>query len=487
MSSPFNEAKYKALLEGIEISIIQLSKVDHVKNRLDAEYYKKFFLLVENQIKQIGQTNLGEIGAKLDCSAFYPSITDYYNFDGAGIPFLRVNEISNGLVKITDSTAFLPQTILDNNTSTIAIGYPGDLIIAKGGNTLAKVGLITNQYDKYALSRDIILVRTNNIQKYNRYFLWLFMHSNIGQALLWRTASQTGQPHLTLPSISEIPLPQYSGKFEELAEELYKKSVLLNNKSIEYYQQSENILLETLGLKDFQTSTDSINVKGFNESFLSTGRLDAEYYQKKYEDYLKLIQSYSNGFALLTSVCNLKDNNYNPEDNKEYKYVELADIGKTGDITGCTNAKGIELPTRARRMINTDDVVISSIEGSLESCALVSEEYNNVLCSTGLYVINSKQINSETLLVLFKSEPMQYILKQNCSGTILTAINKSEFQNIPVPLINSGVQKQIKDKISESFRLKKESEQLLETAKRAVEIAIEENEEKAMKFINELK
>ncbi len=127
---------------------------------------------------------------------------------------------------------------------------------------------------------------------------------------------------------------------------------------------------------------------------------------------------------------------------------------------------------------------MSSIECSLESCALISEEYNNALCSTGFYVINSKQLNSETLLVLFKSELLQNILKKNCSGTILTAINKTEFQSIPIPIIKADKQKQIKNKISESFKLKKQSEQLLETAKKAVEIAIEENEKSAMEYIN---
>ncbi len=39
--------------------------------------------------------------------------------------------------------------------------------------------------------------------------------------------------------------------------------------------------------------------------------------------------------------------------------------------------------------------------------------------------------------------------------------------------------------VEESFRLKTESEQLLETAKRAVEIAIEEDEESALKYLQE--
>lgn len=53
---------------------------------------------------------------------------------------------SNGLVVLTDKTVFLPQKVLDDNPTTISVAYPGDIIIAKGGNTLAKVGLVTDEY-----------------------------------------------------------------------------------------------------------------------------------------------------------------------------------------------------------------------------------------------------------------------------------------------------------------------------------------------------
>lgn len=194
------------------------------------------------------------------------------------------------------------------------------------------------------------------------------------------------------------------------------------------------------------------------DSFLQSGRLDAEYYQVKYGDYINLIKQHKNGYKILDSACSLKDSNFSPREKTNYKYVELSNIGKTGDITGCTEELGEELPSRARRLINTNDVIISSIEGSLQSCAIVNKEYNNALCSTGFYVINSKLINSETLLVLFKSEPMQNILKQNCSGTILTGLNKADFQNIPIPLIELEIQTHIASFILESFKLKAESE-----------------------------
>lgn len=78
---------------------------------------------------------------------------------------------------------------------------------------------------------------------------------------------------------------------------------------------------------------------------------------------------------------------------------------------------------------------------------------------------------------------MQNILKQNCSGTILTAINKTEFFNVQIPIIRQETQNDLKSLIEQSFSLKKQSEHLLEVAKQAVEKAIEESEEVAMEWI----
>ena len=154
-----------------------------------------------------------------------------------------------------------------------------------------------------------------------------------------------------MPSFSDL----LSNKIEQIVNLAFQKS----QKSQQTYTNAETLLLENLGLSNFEPSTEPVNVKSFKESFLKTGRLDAEYYQKKYEDYLTLVQNYSNGFGDLQSVCKLKDTNYTPDEKSEYKYIELADIGKTGDITGCTIASGDELPSRARRIVNTNDVIIS--------------------------------------------------------------------------------------------------------------------------------
>ena len=301
-----------------------------------------------------------------------------------------------------------------------------------------------------------------------------------------RVQKGASQPDLHLEDIRDVSIPIFDKTFRNKLVELHKNAGGKFSWGVSCYKKAELLLLETLEMANILPSTEVINVKSFKDTFAATGRLDAEYYQPKYEDYQAHVLAYPHGWQPLMQVCNLKDSNFTPDDSISYKYIELADIDNSGGITGYTEALGNELPSRARRIVDVGDVLISSIEGSLSSCAIVPEKMNAALCSTGFYVINSGTINSETLLVLFKSPLMQNLLKQGCSGTILTAINKAEFQNIPVPMIEDGVQTKIAALVKESFLLKAESEHLLDIAKRAVEIAIEQDESVGLDFLHKM-
>jgi type I restriction enzyme M protein len=65
------------------------------------------------------------------------------------------------------------------------------------------------------------------------------------------------------------------------------------------YQQAEDLLLSELGLKDWQPTEETVAVKSLTESFLSSGRFDAEYYQPKYDDVEQHIKRYSGGWDYL--------------------------------------------------------------------------------------------------------------------------------------------------------------------------------------------
>ena len=122
----------------------------------------------------------------------------------------------------------------------------------------------------------------------------------------------------------------------------------------------------------------------------------------------------------------------------------------------------------------------------MNSIALIAEEYDNVLRSIGFHAINSDVLNSETLLVFLKGSIGQLQLKKGCSGTILTAINRDQFSRIVAPIIGTEKQIEIQQKVIESFNLRNHARDLLEHAKRAVEIAIEQNEQVAIDWLKSL-
>lgn len=459
-------------MEGLEIKEIKVKTIlDSSILRLESEYFTaKSFTLKKSFT-----------GAQIIDFVQYGT-SEELNEEGEGFPVLRLNEFDGCFIgqpsKNTNKIDAATYDILKLRTHDV-------LICRTNGNPkyVGKSAIVMKNYD-YAFASYLFRIRpiTNII---NPFTLVAYLNSKYGRLEIEKYSMQGNQSNFSPAKFREIRIPAFRESLQDKIESNFNLSFEKHELSKQKYEGANKLLFNKLGLNDFKVSKKIYNVKYLKESFVKSNRLDAEYYQPKYDDYLNLIKNNIEGSSNLHSICNVKDSNFSPKVDIEYKYVELSNIGLQGEITGATVDMGSALPSRARRLIKEGDVIISSIEGSLQSCALVPAEYDNALCSTGFYVINSKEINSETLLLLFKSELMQNILKQNCSGTILTAINKNEFLNIQIPIIDPITQREISKLVQESFRVKNESERLLQVAKQAVEIAIEQDEDKAMEFINQ--
>lgn len=445
-------------MEGLEVEEIQFQNVLNNPNlRLEAEFFIK-------------KTNLFEssIGAEIIDFVQYGT-SEELNEDKRGYPILRLNEFDGSFLGIP--AKYSEKISLDTYRSLEI--KKGDVLICRTNGNLKYVGKAAIAMQDYSFAFASYLFRIRPNKFINPETLTVFLNSKSGRREIEKYAMKGNQSNFSPAKFREIKIPHFSTVLQDEIKALVSSSFEKLQKSKEAYQTAQNLLLEHLGLKDFNPPAQAVNIKSFADSFGTSGRLDAEFYQEKYESYLKKIQAYPNGCELIRTACKLKDANYTPKDNQTYRYIELSNIGNSGEITGASLDLGCNLPSRARRKVSKNDVIVSSIEGSLASCAIVSEQYHQALCSTGFYVVSSEKINSETLLMLFKSGPIQQLLKQGCSGTILTAINKDEFLNIPLPLVDANIQTQIADLIRQSDRLRQESQALLEEAKRKVEQAIE--------------
>jgi restriction endonuclease S subunit len=331
-------------------------------------------------------------------------------------------------------------------------------------------------YDRDFISSSNQAIAKLTLKKgYEPHYVSTYLNTKYGQHQISRLKTITGQPNINMGLISELKIILLSDAFQKKLTEHFTRVEAVTLRSKDIYQQAEQILLVELGLANFAPSAEPVAVKSFSDSFGVSWRLDAEYYQPKYEDYEVAIKATHK----LVEICDVHDSAFEPHKN-DYKYIELSDIGTSGNITGSTIAPFDELPSRARRLVKSGQVIVSSIEGSLSSCALITNEYDGAICSTGFYVVDSAKINSETLLIIFKSELIQQLMKQRCSGTILSAVSKTAFENMPFPLISKEKQREIANMVQKSFALRQQSEQLLDMAKRATEIAIEDGEKKAI-------
>jgi restriction endonuclease S subunit len=439
--------------------------------RIDAEYFWPDFLNTELIIKKLNSQSIKFLSSDIRYGLnIEPIYTD------TGINFIRAQNlkeygIEGEILKIPLS----PEEVGNKN-----LLRNGDLLIVRSGANVGDIGIVTNKFNNSTFGSYIIKFDLKN--KINPFYAYIFLKTKYGRNQTIRFRSGTAQPNISIPNLNQILIPVLSEKFQGVIENIFFTSGKKIEESFSFYSQAEQLLLSELGLADWKPKHRLTFVKNFSET-QKAERIDAEYFQPKYEEIIEAVKKYKGGFDKLENLVKIKDKNFTPKDHEQYKYIELANISSNGEINGYTENLGSELPSRARRKVQKGDLIISSIEGSLESIALITEDWKNALCSTGFFVINSDKINPETLLVLLKTKIGQLQLKRGCKGTILTAIGKEEISKIVLPKIDSKVQEEIKEKVAEMYDMKKLSTSLLEIAKRGVEIAIEKDEQEAEKWI----
>ncbi len=470
-------------MKGLEISEVLLSKVFEIEtHRLDSEFQRKKYINLEKVINKGNFTTFSNLGLKVDASAFYPSLEPYY--DTGNLPFLRVADVDKNIDY--DKCVKIPNRVANSEEfSTLKIIQKGDIIITKGGS-VGRVGLISK---KTAVTRDLIFINSSTLREQDYKFLFLYLLSNINYDLMIRSSSMTAQPHLTIKLIRELPIFQSKNNFIKDVVAIYDKSEVSLQNSKQLYTQAEEILLKELGLQDFKPSKEPVNIKSFKDSFGTSGRLDAEYYQKKYEEVIEKIISkkYDTLSNIVTIKKSIEPGSDNYDDNG-LPFLRVADYSKFGLTKPQKYLKENFIADNKKQLENLKPkkgTILFSKDGSVGTAYHLREDFNGITSGAILHlsVKDESKIIPEYLTLVLNSRLVQMQAERDAGGSIILHWRVSEIANVVVPIIDFDKQQQIANLIEESFSLKKQSEHLLEVAKKSVEIAIEENETVAMEFI----
>jgi hypothetical protein len=212
-------------------------------------------------------------------------------------------------------------------------------------------------------------------------------------------------------------------------------------------------------------------------------RIDAEHFQPKFLELRERIRNYPAGFCPIKHIAINSQETIDPAamPEREFQYIELANINQTiGVIEGSNQIRGKEAPSRARMVLRSGDVIASSVQGSLDKVALVSDEYHGAVGSTGFFVLRPRTVQNGYLLALTKSLVVREQMLCEATGTILSAVSANALGNIIVPDVPPEKREEIDCLVQQSQAARREAKALLEKGKRAVDIAIEQNEDAAI-------
>ena len=421
-----------------------------------------------------------KIGNHLRLSQYGISIE--MNTEGVGYPIYRMNEMHNMLCDIdVDKYA----DISKDDYAHFALKQ-GDVLFNRTNSFewVGRTGVYYPTSNNEERTFASYLVRFNpTLETILPEYLCTFLNSRYGVWDIKRRARQSiNQTNVNPEEVKGIDIPLLRMDIQLKIQEYFKSANVFRLQSRLAYNEANQRLNQLLGIDNLVLTNETITERKFTD-FVRSARFDAEYFQSKYDELINLVKSHQSGYDKLETLFLIKDRNYIPEDGCLYKYIELANIGSDGSITGHTEALGEDLPSRARRIVRSGDLIVSSLEGSLNSCAIIPEKYDGAICSTGFYVLTPKDINVETALVLFKSQLMQPLMTRVCSGSIMAGMNTDEFANLIVPKIDQHTQHVIAEIIQDCAQKRDESIRLLDLAKTAVEVAIEQGEEKAMELL----
>ncbi len=127
-------------------------------------------------------------------------------------------------------------------------------------------------------------------------------------------------------------------------------------------------------------------------------------------------------------------------------YVDIGNVSYEKGIGDVQQFKFSESPSRARRIANCGDTVVSTVRTYLKAIAYVNEKESEYIYSTGFAVLSpNEELNSKFLLNFVRSNSFTHQVDIVAKGMSYPAINSTELANLWVAFPDKPAQEKIVD------------------------------------------
>mgnify|MGYP001134071068 CR=1 FL=1 len=459
----------------MQYSIVNYSQIDKALFRLEAEFYKPIYLDLEKKFYK--NPNLIEFSNRIICGPFGSTILDE-TYTLNGIKVIRPFNIKNYQIE-KDNIVYISDE--DVKSKQLKIFSKGTIFFSRVGDI--KCGIFPED-EGVTISPNIIAVDIKR-EKYNPFFLTLFFNSKYGFLQISRELKISAQPTVSTERLQNLRLPIIEIFFQNYIGSLFEKAKNWNLSAENKYNQAQNILLSELGLTNWQPKHQLTFVKNFSDTEQAE-RIDAEYYQPKYEEIVKAIKSYSGGWDTLGNLVIVKkcvEVGSGEYINEGIPFVRVSNLSSFE----ITEEKYIseKLYQEIKQHQPKKGEILFSKDATPGIAYYLNETPQKMIPSGGILRLKNKsdKINNEYLTLVLNSILTKEQVNRDVGGSVILHWRPDQVKRTAIPILPEEKQTQIQQKVTESFNLRKQSKHLLEYAKRAVEMAIEQDEETAMQWM----
>lgn len=332
-------------------------------------------------------------------------------------------------------------------------------------------------------SRDLAVLRTNRITP---EYLFAFCKTDYFVNCLRRANKGSLLPTVSITDVLDTAVFVPSDPFEDLVAKTVKVSIVESERAQQIETQAEHILLSELGLTDWQPKSQLTFVKNFSD-MQRAGRIDSDYFQPRYESVVNAIRKYPGGSATLGDLVTFTRG-------IEVERLQTLEAGipfvRVSDLSPyeVTEEKYISEEYYAdlqEHQPQKGDILLST-DGTPGIAYYLHSKPQRMIPSRGILILknDTDTVGNESLTLILNSILTQEQMHRDVAGSSsILRWRSDQVAATRIPLLSGETQVEIEQRRSEAFQMRHRSKKLLETAKKAVEIAIEQDERTASNWL----
>ena len=468
-------------MDGHEITELNLSSLERTK-RIDAEFYKKENIAVDAVLSSWNKRSIADCFHVSDGN--HMSISDSFCEDG--VPYYRGQDIYNLFIE-NASPLMIDRATFEKPQMRRSHLKKGDILMSIVGAIVGNSAMVTSENPATCSCKlSIMRSKDNGISP---ELLLVYIKTRYGQVQIQKFKRGAAQTGLLLEDFDQLFIPVFGRVFQEKICQLVDQINKHTQDAVAAYEKAQNYLNSEIGV-DTDLPQQIATEKTLSNSFGATGRLDAEYYQPKYDFLFQALGKVP--CKPLGGECGLVYLKKSIEPGSEayqesgIPFVRVSDISKY-EITPPEIFLSHDIVEDVEALFPKKDTILFSKDGSV-GIAYKLEHDKDIVTSGALLhltVRNTSEVLPDYLTLVLNSTVVQMQAERDSNGAIIQHWKPSEIENVIVPVLDLDKQKELSEMIQKSFALRHQSKQLLEYAKQTVEMAIEQGEDAALAWLKE--